>query len=100
MSNIEDTIRRIGELGMWTRLHKSAESPLHPRTEDNGKLHALLFFIARDFGYELAKPGTRDILNDCADYFDDRADVEDDGNCQPVPNAEMRMVTRIDEVLP
>ena len=38
-------------------------------------------------------------LQECQEYFDDRADVEDGDDGQPVPNYEMQMSTMIDSVL-
>lgn len=41
-------------------------------------------------------------LEECADYFDDRADIahDHDEDGSPRPNTEMQMLSRIDEVLP
>lgn len=42
----------------------------------------------------------RDLLMDLADYFDDLADAEySTERASPIPNEEMRLLTRIEKVL-
>ena len=41
----------------------------------------------------------RSVLQQCEDYFDDRADVVDGSYGEPAPNAEMQLLTEIREVL-